>query len=144
MKKALALFVFFIFHFVSEAQVVQNDLGSIVQSLDKLTNDLNYSNHVLNSNIAKYQKQRKTAVGFIFAGIVVSVLGYTAMLSTSNLDDSEAKTGAINLIALGGASTVTGSIVLLDAGKWITTKKRKKGNYVDIEMVKGINSVPVN
>lgn len=143
MKKALALFVFSLFHFVSEAQVVQNDLGSIVKSLDKLTNDLNYSNHVLNSNIAKYQKQRKTAVGFIAAGIVVSVLGYTAMLSSSDFGDSDAKTGAINLIALGGASTVTGSVVLLDAGKWITTKKRKKGNYVDIEMVKGINSVPV-
>lgn len=136
MKKGILFIAMLMICSLSKSQVLENNLNSRVESLERLTKDLNGSNHVLTSNLTKYQKQRKTGIGFIATGLVLSTLSYTAMIAASDFEDSAAKSGITALSILGGTSSLIGTIIILDSGKWLTNKKRHKGNYIDIEFSK--------
>lgn len=143
MKKGILFIAMLMICSVSKSQVLENNFNSRLESLERLTKNLNEinkhlgeSNHILTSNLAKYQKQRKRGIGFVATGLMLSTLGYTAMISSSDFDDSAAKTGVTALAVLGGTSSLIGTVIILDSGKWLTNKKRHKGNYIDIEYSK--------
>lgn len=120
---------------LTKAQIVEHDVNSRLESLERLTKDLkesnkylNENNQILTSNLIKYQKQRKKGIECIATGFALSGLGFLANTNSESLGNF--------LFISGGTSSLIGTIILLDSGKWITLNKRKKGNYIDIEYSK--------
>ena len=125
MKKGILIIIMLMWGTISNGQIVDNTLSSRVESLERLTKDLNESNKVLNNNLDVYQDRRKFGIGFLVMGFVASTCGYT-ILATNTEHYATNSTSAINaLIITGGVSATIGTVILLDSGKWITNKNRR-------------------
>jgi hypothetical protein len=127
MKKTSLLLIGMVSCFFASAQVLDKDLNNRVESLERLTKDLNESNQILTYNLDKYQNQRATGLLFLALGSFFTVTAATPHIAGF---ESSVKSSTNTLFVLGGGCLITSQFFLIDCGKWITNKKKTKHNNI--------------